>query len=76
MAINFFNRKKSVMQFILLSYVWNGRHTTHTHNIVMSQLVVLLFVKREVHRCDFLQFLVQFYSQVFLTGSYNFIFSS
>ena len=37
----------------------------HTHKIVTSQLVVLLlFVKREVHRCDCLQFLVHFYSRV------------
>ena len=65
------------MQFILLSYPQNGCHTTHTHKIVTSQLVVLLFVKREVHRCDFLlQFLVQFYSQVLLIGNFNFNFSS
>ena len=38
---------------------------------------MLLFVKREVHRCDFLlQFVVHFYSQVLLIGSFNFNFSS
>ena len=37
---------------------------------------MLLFVKREVHHCDFLQFLVHFYSQVLLIGSSNFNFSS
>jgi len=37
---------------------------------------VLLFVKHEVYRCDFLQFLVQFYSEVLLIGSFNFNFSS
>jgi len=33
-------------------------------------------VKREVHRCDCLQFLVHFYSQLLLIGSFNFNFSS
>ena len=33
-------------------------------------------MKREVHRCDFLQFLVHFYSQVLLIGSSDFSFSS
>jgi len=37
---------------------------------------VLLFVKREVHLCDFLQFLVHFYSQVLLIGHFNVNFSS
>ena len=37
---------------------------------------MLLFVKHEVHRCDFLQFLVHFYSQVLLIVSFNFNFSS
>ena len=36
----------------------------------------MLFVKREVHRCDCLQFVVHFYSQVLLIGSFNFNFSS
>jgi len=36
----------------------------------------LLFVKREVHRCDCLQFLVHLYSQVPLLGTFNFNFSS
>jgi len=36
----------------------------------------VLFVKGEVYRCDFLQFLVHFYSQVFLFESFNFSFSS
>jgi len=36
---------------------------------------VLLFVKHEVYRCDCLQFLVQFYSQVLFCGSFNFNFS-
>ena len=49
----------------------------HTHKIVTSQFVVLLlFVKREVYRCDCLQFLVHFYSEVLLIGSFNFNFSS
>ena len=29
-----------------------------------------------MHRCDFLQFLVHFYSQMLLIGSFNFNFSS
>ena len=37
---------------------------------------MLLFVKREVYRCDCLQFLVQFYSQVLFIASSNFNFSS
>ena len=37
---------------------------------------MLLFVKREVHRCDFLQFLVHFYSQVLIIERFNFNFSS
>ena len=37
---------------------------------------MLLFVKREVYRCDCLQFLVHFYSQVLFIGSFNFNFSS
>jgi len=37
---------------------------------------VLLSVKDEVYRCDFLRFLVHFCSQVFLIGSFNFSFSS
>jgi len=37
---------------------------------------VLLFVKCEVHCCDFLQFFVQFYSQVLLIESFSFNFSS
>ena len=37
---------------------------------------MLLFVKREVYRCDFLQLLVHFYSQVLLIESFNFNFSS
>ena len=37
---------------------------------------MLLFVKCEVHRCDFSQFLVHFYSQVLLIGSFNFNSSS
>ena len=37
---------------------------------------MLFFLKREVHRCDFLQFVVHFYSQVLLTESFNFNFSS
>ena len=36
---------------------------------------MLLFVKREVHRCDFLQFLVHFYSEVLLIRSFNFNFN-
>jgi len=36
----------------------------------------VLFVKREVRRSDFLQFLGHFYSQVLLIGSFNFNFSS
>ena len=36
----------------------------------------MLFVKCEVHRCEFLQFLVHFYSQVLLIESFNFNFSS
>ena len=36
----------------------------------------MLFVKREVYRCDCLQFLVHFYSQVLFNGSFNFNFSS
>ena len=40
----------------------------HTHTIVTSQLVVCC--------CDFIQFLVHFYSQVLLIGSFNFIFST
>jgi len=50
--------------------------TQHTHKIMMSQFVVLLFVKREVHRCDFLQFLVHFCSQVLSIRSFNFNFGS
>ena len=37
---------------------------------------MLLFVKREVYRCDCLQILVHFDSQVLLIGSFNFNFSS
>ena len=33
---------------------------------------MLLFVKHEVHRCYFLQFLIHFYSLVLLIGSFNF----
>ena len=33
-------------------------------------------MKCEVHRCDFLQFLEHFYSQVLLTESFNFNLSS
>jgi len=36
----------------------------------------VLFVKHEVHHCDFLQYLVHFYSQVPLIGSFNFNLSS
>ena len=46
----------------------------HTHKIGMC--CVLLFVKCEVHRCDSLQFLVHFYSQVLSIGSFNFNLSS
>ena len=35
-----------------------------------------MFVKCEVYRCDCLQFLVHFYSQVLLIESFNFNFSS
>ena len=37
---------------------------------------MLFLVKCEVHRCDFLQFLVDLYSQVLLIESFNFNFSS
>jgi len=37
---------------------------------------VLWFVKCEVHCCDFLQFLVHFYSQVLLIQGFNINFSS
>ena len=37
---------------------------------------MLLIVKCEVHRCDFLEFLVHFYSQELLIESFNFNFSS
>jgi len=37
---------------------------------------VLVFVKREVHRCDCLHMLVHLYSQVLLIGSSNINFSS
>ena len=43
----------------------------HTHKILTSQRV-----KRQVHRCDCLQFFVHFYSQLLLIGSFNFNFSS
>jgi len=33
-------------------------------------------MKHEVHHCDFLQFLVDFYSRVLLIESFNFNFSS
>ena len=36
----------------------------------------MLFVKREVYHCDFLQLLVHFDSQVLFIGSFNFNFSS
>ena len=36
----------------------------HTHNSDVTACCVLVFVKREVHRCDCLQILVHFYSQV------------
>jgi len=36
----------------------------------------MFFVKRGLHCCDFLQFVVQFYSQVLSTGSFNFNFNS
>ena len=45
----------------------------HTHDVTAC---CVLFVKREVHRCDLLQFLVHFYSQVPLIGSFYFNFSS
>ena len=65
------------MQFILLSYPENGRHsTTQTYNSDVTACCVLLFVKREVHRCDFLQFVVHFYSHILLIVSFNFNFSS
>jgi len=35
-----------------------------------------LFVKREVHRCDFFTVLVHFYFQVLFIESFNFNFSS
>ena len=71
------NRKKSEMQFILLSYPQNGRHTT-THTLIsdVTACCVLLFVKHEVYYCDFLQFAVHFYSQVLLIENFNFNFSS
>ena len=37
---------------------------------------MLLFVKREVHCCDCLQFLVHFHSEGLSIGSFNFNFSS
>ena len=37
---------------------------------------MLLFVKHEAHRCDFLQLLVHFYSQILWIESFNFHFSS
>ena len=37
---------------------------------------MLLFVKCEVHRCEFLEFFVDFYSQGLLIGSFNFNVSS
>ena len=33
-------------------------------------------MKREVYRCDFIQLLVDFYSQVLVIGSFNFNFGS
>jgi len=36
----------------------------------------VLFLKCEVHRCDFLQFFVHFYSQVLFIESFNFNFGS
>ena len=48
----------------------------HTHKILNpTACCVLLFVKREVHRCDHLQFLVHLFSST-LIGSFNFNFSS
>ena len=56
---------------------WTAVTQQHTHKIVTLQLVVLLlFVKREVYRCDCLQFLIHFYSQVLFIGHFNFNFSS
>ena len=43
-----------------LSYAQNGRHTTQNSDV--TACCVLLFVKCEVHRCDFLQILGHFYS--------------
>ena len=48
---------------------------THTQNNDVTACCVL-FVKREVYHCDCLQFLVHFYSQVLLIGSFNVNFSS
>ena len=75
-AINFFNRdkkinrKKSEMQFILVILKRPLNNNNNTHSLLC------VIVKREVHCCDFLQFVVHFYSQVILIGSFNFIFSS
>ena len=60
------------MQFVLLSYPYNGRHAApHTKNSDVTACCLLLFVKCEVCHSDFLQFLVHFYCQVHLIGSFN-----
>jgi len=61
------------MQFIFLSHPYRTAVTQqHTRDVTAC----VLFVKREVHRCDFLRFLVHFDSRVVLIGSFNFNFSS
>ena len=61
--------------FYLVIPRMESHNNTHKNSDVTA-CCVFFFVKREVHRCDCLQFLIHSYSQVLFIGSFNFNFSS